>query len=103
MSCLAAPKLPTSFPIGLSFGLPKLTLGIDLSINFCCQFNLPISVSTDDLIALLAAAGITLPTLALNADLLKPIQAQLILVNKYLDKVQLNCPLDGSPVVGNGT
>jgi hypothetical protein len=95
VSCIQAPKLPTSFPIGLSFALPKASLGINLGINFCCQFNLPISVSTDDLIALLAAAGITLPELALNADILKPIQAQLILVNKYLDKLQLNCPLDG--------
>lgn len=99
MSCIQAPMLPTTFPIGLTLGIPKIGIGIDLSINFCCQFNLPLSVSTDDLLPLLAAIGITPSTLVLSADLLKPIQAQLIAVNKFLSKLQINCPLNG-PVTG---
>jgi hypothetical protein len=96
MACLAAPKLPTTFPIGITLGVPKLGIGINLGINLCCQFNIPLSVSTDDLIALLQAAGINIHTLSLNADLLKPIQAYLLAANKFIDKLELNCPLDGT-------
>lgn len=93
-NCIQLPTLPTELPFGISLGIPKAGIGINLAINFCCHFNLPLSVSTDDLIAILAVAGITLPTLAFNANLLKPIQATLIAVNTYIKNLPLACPLD---------
>ena len=96
MSCLSAPKLPTSLPVGLTLGVPKVGIGVNLGINLCCHFNVPIAVSTDDVLALLAAAGISVHAIPLTANLLKPIQTYLIAANKFLDKLQLNCPFDGT-------
>ena len=94
MSCLAVPHIPTELPFGLGLGIPKLGLG-PFNFSFCCTFNIPLSISTDDLLPLLAAIGITPANLSFSGNLLKPIQAQLIAVNKFIDKLTLNCPFDG--------
>lgn len=94
MSCIQVPQLPTTLPLGITLGVPKAGIGIDLAINFCCHFNLPLSLSTDDLIALLQAVGINIHTISLNVDVLKPIQAYLIAANKYIKKLEFDCPLN---------
>ena len=94
MSCIQAFQVPTTLPFGITLGLPPIGIGINLGINFCCHFNLPLQVSTADLLALLKDAGLDLSTIQLNADLLKPVQAQLLAVNKFLKKLTFSCPLN---------
>jgi hypothetical protein len=92
-NCIALPTLPTSLPVGLTLGVPKAGLGINLALNLCCNYNVPLSVSTDDLIALLSAAGLSVHTLQLTGNLLAPIQAQLIAANTYIKNLPLYCPI----------
>jgi hypothetical protein len=94
MSCLSVPHVPTNLPFGLGIGIPKAGVG-PFSFTLCCTWNIPLAVSTDDLLPLLAAIGITPKTLSWSGNLLKPVQAKLIAVNRVIDKLQLNCPLDG--------
>jgi hypothetical protein len=93
-NCIELPVLPTVLPFGISLGIPKVGIGINPGINFCCQFNVVLAVSTEDLVAVLTAAGITIPTLPLNGNLLKPIQATLIKVNTYIKNIPLKCPIE---------
>ena len=94
MSCIQVPQLPTTLPFGITLGPPNGSIGVNLAINFCCHFNLPLSISVSDLLALLKAAGLDLSSITLSADLLKPIQAQLFAINKFIKKAQFSCPLN---------
>lgn len=94
MACIQALQLPTTLPFGITLGLPTIGIGIDLGINFCCHFNLPLQISTADLLALLRAAGLDIHSISLSANLLKPVQAQLLAVNNFLKKLTFSCPMN---------
>jgi hypothetical protein len=86
MACIdiVFPPLPDIFPLVLT---PPALPSIDLSIDFCCRLSLTIVPPPIPLGPLvLAIPGASAALITLNA--------QIALINSYLDALPLSCPFD---------
>jgi hypothetical protein len=86
VSCLKLPVIPPlAFPVGITVALPVLPPLPDISFALCCHINIPLSI---------LFGGLSLPGIAITANLLAPINAVLLQVDAVLDSIQINCPLE---------
>ncbi len=100
MACVKAPTIEIGDLPGISLLLPSLSFSIpDLSLNLCCNFELPpIPIDPDIILKALAAAITALMNIPGASAILAAVNAAVALavtnLNLLLDELQFSCPLD---------
>ena len=95
MACIEVPEfppLPDIFPLTLE--PPPLPV-LDLSVDFCCRFQL--IVDPMDLLALLGLAAPIKALLIASPEVsatIALINQNIAILNTYLDALPLDCPLE---------
>ncbi len=93
MSCITAPRIPILSVPGLSLLLGDISIDPpDLSINLCCQIDIPIP-------PIVIPIGTALGTLKLAAPAalettFATINSAIEQVNTLIDQLSFDCPLD---------
>ncbi len=99
-ACIKAPAISLPDLPGLDLVLPSLSFSTpDLSLNLCCNFELPPIPIDPDLvlkaIALLITTLLQIPgASALIALVNAAVQEAVAQLNVLLDQLQFSCPLD---------
>lgn len=84
MSCVNLTIPQISLPLGISLALPKIALGLNFAINFCCHFGLGLDIE------------LNLPTIGLSIDILAPLNVIILAVDAEIDILEsyLVCPFE---------